>query len=72
MRSSALWWGSFGSTADSQTADKVGRFLQFCDAFEIPVLSLCRLYLIGANLTVPIFLVGLRKACGLGAQGWWW
>ena len=30
---------------------------------------LCRLYVIGANLTVPIFSVVLRKAYGLGAQG---
>ena len=29
----------------------------------------CRLYVIGANLTVPIFSVVLRKAYGLGAQG---
>src|SRR6185295_9152763 len=29
----------------------------------------CRLYVVGANLTVPIFSVVLRKAYGLGAQG---
>ncbi|MDG2284885.1 MAG: carboxyl transferase domain-containing protein, partial [Alphaproteobacteria bacterium] len=28
----------------------------------------CRLYVIGANVTVPIFTVVLRKAYGLGAQ----
>jgi acetyl-CoA carboxylase carboxyltransferase component len=29
----------------------------------------CRLYVIGANLTVPFFSIVLRKAYGLGAQG---
>ena len=29
----------------------------------------CRLYVVGANLTVPIFSVVLRKAYGLGSQG---
>lgn len=79
-----------GGAVDADAADKAARFLQLCDAFDIPVLSLCdtpgnmvgpeaertalvrhccRLYVVGANLTVPIFSVVLRKAYGLGAQG---
>jgi acetyl-CoA carboxylase carboxyltransferase component len=79
-----------GGAIDANAADKAARFLQLCDAFDVPVLSLCdtpgnmvgpeaersalvrhccRLYVIGANLTVPIFSVVLRKAYGLGAQG---
>ena len=79
-----------GGAIDSDAADKTARFLQLCDAFDIPVLSLCdtpgnmvgpeaertalvrhccRLYVVGANITVPIFSVILRKAYGLGSQG---
>jgi acetyl/propionyl-CoA carboxylase alpha subunit len=79
-----------GGAIDADAADKAARFLQLCDAFDIPVLSLCdtpgnmvgpdaertalvrhccRLYVIGANLNVPIFSVVLRKAYGLGSQG---
>ncbi|MFN0040990.1 MAG: carboxyl transferase domain-containing protein, partial [Burkholderiales bacterium] len=79
-----------GGAIDADAADKAARFLQLCDAFDIPVLSLCdtpgnmvgpeaekealvrhccRLYVIGANMTVPIFSVVLRKAYGLGSQG---
>jgi acetyl-CoA carboxylase carboxyltransferase component len=74
---------------DSDGADKVARFLQLCDAFEIPVISLCdtpgmmvgpdieatalvrhcsRLFVTGANLTVPYITIVTRKAYGLGAQ----
>jgi acetyl/propionyl-CoA carboxylase alpha subunit/acetyl-CoA carboxylase carboxyltransferase component len=74
---------------DSDGADKAARFMQLCDAYDIPLLFLCdtpgnmvgpeaektalvrhccRLYVIGANLTVPFFTVVLRKAYGLGAQ----
>ena len=74
---------------DSDGADKGARFLQLCDAFDLPVLSLmdcpgimvgpevektalvrhcCRLFNTGANLSVPIFGVILRKAYGLGVQ----
>ncbi|UCH47074.1 MAG: carbamoyl-phosphate synthase large subunit [Betaproteobacteria bacterium] len=79
-----------GGAIDSDAADKAARFLQLCDAYDLPVLSLCdtpgnmvgpdaerealvrhccRLYVIGANMTVPIFSVVLRKAYGLGSQG---
>lgn len=74
---------------DSDGADKAARFLQLCDAFDLPVISLmdcpgmmvgpeaektalvrhcCRLYNTGANLSVPMFGIILRKAYGLGVQ----
>ena len=73
----------------SDGADKAARFLQLCEAFDVPVLSLVdtpgmmvgpdaertglvrhcsRLFVVGANLTVPVVAVVLRKAYGLGAQ----
>ncbi len=79
-----------GGAVDADAADKAARFLQLCDAYDIPVLSLCdtpgnmvgpeaertalvrhccRLYVTGANVTVPIFSVVMRKAYGLGSQG---
>ena len=78
-----------GGAIDSDGADKAARFMQLCDAYDIPLLFLCdtpgnmvgpeaektalvrhccRLFVIGANLTVPFFTVVLRKAYGLGAQ----
>jgi acetyl/propionyl-CoA carboxylase alpha subunit/acetyl-CoA carboxylase carboxyltransferase component len=77
-----------GGAIDSDASDKAARFLQICEAFDIPVLSLSdtpgntvgpeaektglirhcsRLFVIGANLSVPIFSVILRKSYGLGA-----
>lgn len=74
---------------DSDGSDKGARFLQLCDAFDIPVLVLCdtpgmmvgpeiertalvrhccRLFVVGANITVPSLTIVLRKAYGLGAQ----
>ena len=74
---------------DSDGADKAARFMQLCDAFDIPILTLCdtpgmmvgpevektalvrhccRLFVTGANLTVPLMTIVLRKAYGLGAQ----
>ena len=74
---------------DSDGADKGARFLQLCDAFDMPVLSLMdcpgimvgpdhertalvrhctRLFNTGANLSVPMFGVIVRKAYGLGVQ----
>jgi acetyl/propionyl-CoA carboxylase alpha subunit/acetyl-CoA carboxylase carboxyltransferase component len=73
----------------SENADKAARFLQLCDAFDLPVLFLCdtpgimvgpaaertglvrhasRLFVTGANLSVPFGTVVLRKGYGLGAQ----
>jgi acetyl-CoA carboxylase carboxyltransferase component len=74
---------------DADGADKAARFLQLCDAFDLPVLFLCdtpgimvgpeveqtalvrhvsRLFVTGANLTVPTGTIILRKGYGLGAQ----
>jgi acetyl-CoA carboxylase carboxyltransferase component len=78
-----------GGAIDADAADKAARFLQLCDGYDLPVLSLCdtpgfmvgpdaektatvrhfsRLFVIGANLGVPMVTVILRKAYGLGAQ----
>jgi acetyl/propionyl-CoA carboxylase alpha subunit len=78
-----------GGAIDSEGADKAARFLQLCDAFDLPILFLCdtpgmmvgpevektalvrhcsRLFVTGANLTVPFFTIVLRKGYGLGAQ----
>ncbi|MFI4934725.1 MAG: carboxyl transferase domain-containing protein, partial [Caulobacterales bacterium] len=77
-----------GGAIDSDGSDKAARFMQICEAFDIPILSLSdtpgmmvgpevektalvrhcsRLFIIGANLTVPLFTVILRKSYGLGA-----
>ncbi|HWM35671.1 MAG TPA: carboxyl transferase domain-containing protein, partial [Streptomyces sp.] len=78
-----------GGAIDSDAADKAARFLQLCDAFGLPVVSLCdtpgfmvgpeaeqtatvrhfsRLFVTGANLSVPVCALILRKAYGLGAM----
>ncbi len=77
-----------GGAIDADAADKAARFLQLCDAHDLPILSLidtpgfmvgpeaekaaqvrrvCRMFVGGANLDVPIFAVALRKGYGLGA-----
>ncbi len=77
-----------GGAIDSDGADKASRFMQLCDAFDVPILSLVdtpgnmvgpeaektalirhcgRMYVAGANITVPFFVVVLRKSYGLGA-----
>jgi acetyl/propionyl-CoA carboxylase alpha subunit len=74
---------------DGPCADKAARFMQLCDAFSIPLVSLCdtpgfmvgpeaekpslvrrvsRMFVVGGNLSVPMFVVVLRKGYGLGAQ----
>ncbi len=74
---------------DSDGADKAARFMQLCDAFDLPILILCdtpgmmvgpevektalvrhcnRLFVVGANLSVPTVMIVLRKGYGLGAQ----
>jgi acetyl/propionyl-CoA carboxylase alpha subunit/acetyl-CoA carboxylase carboxyltransferase component len=79
-----------GGAIDRDGSDKAARFMQLCDAYDIPILMLCdtpgnmvgpeaektalvrhnsRLFIIGANVTVPVFTVILRKGYGLGAQG---
>jgi acetyl-CoA carboxylase carboxyltransferase component len=78
-----------GGAIDADGADKAARFMQLCDAFELPVLFLCdtpgfmvgpaaertatvrhfsRMFLTGANLSVPSGTIVLRKGYGLGAQ----
>ncbi|HZA78112.1 MAG TPA: carboxyl transferase domain-containing protein [Acidimicrobiales bacterium] len=74
---------------DADGADKAARFMQLCDAFDLPLLFLCdtpgimvgpdaettalvrhasRLFVTGANLSVPTGTIILRKGYGLGAQ----
>jgi acetyl/propionyl-CoA carboxylase alpha subunit/acetyl-CoA carboxylase carboxyltransferase component len=78
-----------GGAIDHDAADKAARFMQVCDTFGLPIVSLCdtpgfmvgpeseraatvrhfsRMFVNGANLSVPIGTVVLRKAYGLGAQ----
>jgi acetyl-CoA carboxylase carboxyltransferase component len=78
-----------GGAIDSDGSDKAARFMQLCDAFDLPLLFLCdtpgmmvgpevektglvrhcsRLFVTGANLTVPFFTIVLRKMYGLGGQ----
>jgi len=77
-----------GGAIDSDAADKGARFMQLCDAFDIPLLYLCdtpgimvgpevehtalvrhssRMFIVGANISVPFCTIILRKAYGLGA-----
>jgi acetyl/propionyl-CoA carboxylase alpha subunit/acetyl-CoA carboxylase carboxyltransferase component len=79
-----------GGAIDRDGSDKAARFMQLCDAYDIPLVMLCdtpgnmvgpeaektglvrhnsRLFVIGANVSVPVFTVVLRKGYGLGAQG---
>ncbi len=74
---------------ESDGADKAARFMQLCDAFDLPIASFCdtpgimvgpeaektalvrhasRMFVISANITVPLVTVVLRKAYGLGAM----
>jgi len=78
-----------GGAIDAHGADKATRFLQLCDAFDLPVLFLCdtpgfmvgpaaertatvrhfaRMFVVGANVTVPTGTIVMRKGYGLGAQ----
>jgi acetyl-CoA carboxylase carboxyltransferase component len=78
-----------GGAIDSPGADKAARFMQLCDAFGLPIVTLCdtpgmmvgpdveetalvrhcsRLFVTGANLSVPMVTIVTRKAYGLGAQ----
>ena len=78
-----------GGAIDADGADKAARFMQLCDAFDLPILFLCdtpgfmvgpeaektalvrhmcRMFVTGANLTVPFATIILRKGYGLGAQ----
>ena len=72
-----------GGAIDSDGSDKAARFMQICEAYDVPILSLSdtpgmmvgpevektalvrhcsRLFIIGANLTVPLLSVFLHIA----------
>ncbi|MFW2336367.1 carboxyl transferase domain-containing protein [Ilumatobacter sp.] len=74
---------------DSDGSDKAARFMQLCDAHDLPIVTLVdtpgmmvgpdveetalvrhcsRLFVTGANVSVPMISVVLRKSYGLGAQ----
>ncbi len=78
-----------GGAIDAEASDKAARFMQLCDAFGVPILSLCdtpgfmvgpeheklatvrrasSMMVTGASISVPLFMVCLRKGYGLGAQ----
>jgi acetyl-CoA carboxylase carboxyltransferase component len=78
-----------GGAIDADAADKAARFMQLCDAFGLPVVSLVdtpgfmvgpeietraqvrhvsRMFVVGAQLSVPLLAVVLRKGYGLGAM----
>ena len=81
--------GHLSGAIDTEGADKGARFMQLCDAFDLPILSLCdcpgimvgpesektalvrhagRMFVVGANIDVPLMTIVTRKAYGLGAQ----
>ncbi len=81
--------GHLAGAIDSDGADKAARFMQLCDAFGVPIVTLVdtpgmmvgpdveatalvrhcsRLFVTGANLSVPMVSVVTRKSYGLGAQ----
>ncbi|WP_319824468.1 acetyl-CoA carboxylase family protein [Thalassovita sp.] len=81
--------GHLSGAIDAEAAEKAARFLDICETFGLPVLSLCdtpgfivgpsqeetalvrrvsRMFLSGANLSVPFVTVVLRKGYGLGAM----
>jgi len=78
-----------GGAIDGDAALKAARFIELCDANDIPLLNLidcpgfmvgpeseqdaavrkfCRMFVVGASVSVPSFTVVTRKAYGLGAQ----
>jgi acetyl-CoA carboxylase carboxyltransferase component len=81
--------GHLAGAIDSDGADKAARFMQLCDGFGLPIVTLVdtpgmmvgpdveatalvrhcsRLFVTGANLSVPMVAVVTRKSYGLGAQ----
>ncbi|MEZ5550986.1 MAG: carboxyl transferase domain-containing protein [Pseudomonadales bacterium] len=81
--------GHLSGAIDAPGADKGARFMQLCDAFDIPILSLVdcpgimvgpeiektalvrhagRMFVVGANIDVPLMTIIIRKSYGLGAQ----
>jgi acetyl/propionyl-CoA carboxylase alpha subunit/acetyl-CoA carboxylase carboxyltransferase component len=78
-----------GGAIDAEGAEKAARFIDLCESYGLPILSLsdtpgfmvgpeaektglvrrvARMFLAGANITVPLLTVVLRKGYGLGAQ----
>ncbi len=78
-----------GGAIDADAADKAARFMQLCDSFGLPLISLVdtpgfmvgpeietraqvrhvsRMFVVGAQLSVPLLAVVLRKGYGLGAM----
>ena len=78
-----------GGAIDAEAAGKAGRFVQLCDAFDLPIISFCdtpgfmvgpehekfatvrrasNMLVAGASISVPVFMVVMRKGYGLGAQ----
>ena len=78
-----------GGAIDAEAAEKAGRFVQLCDAFQLPIVSFCdtpgfmvgpehekfatvrrasNMLVAGASISVPVFMLVLRKGYGLGAQ----
>jgi acetyl-CoA carboxylase carboxyltransferase component len=78
-----------GGAIDAEAAEKAARFMQLCNAFDLPLISLCdtpgfmvgpeserqaavrrtaSMMVTGATLDVPLFMVCMRKAYGLGAM----
>ena len=78
-----------GGAIDADVGDKGSRFMQLCDAHDLPIVVLCdtpgfmvgpdaerdagvrhfsRMFVVGANLQVPLVAVVTRRAYGLGAQ----
>ena len=81
--------GHLSGAIDADGADKGSRFMQLCDAYDIPILSLCdcpgimvgpesektavvrhagRMFVVGANIDIPLMTIVIRKGYGLGAQ----
>ncbi len=81
--------GHLGGAIDAEAAEKAARFIELCETYGLPILSLCdtpgfmvgpeaeatalvrrvaRMFMSGANVSVPFCTVVLRKGYGLGAQ----
>ena len=54
-----------GGAIDSDGADKAARFMQLCDAFDIPILSLCDTpgIMVGPEVGEDRAGAALRRAC---------
>ncbi len=78
-----------GGAIDSEAAEKAADFLLLCNAFSIPLVSLCdtpgfmvgpaseeqgavrrlsKMFIAGAQVSVPLVAIFLRKGYGLGAM----